>query len=113
MPGFVKYRFGPLAGKESPHLLCRERQYGCQPAHHALGDVIHRALRRSPRHTGSRRGVHSVLDHIEIEAPEIYAAEVVDFLVDEMEGVAAVGIENFSLQCAGACKSPAIERQQL
>ncbi len=49
VPGDVEHRCGALPRQMTPHLLRGERQDGREPAHHALGDVPHRGLRRTAR----------------------------------------------------------------
>src|SRR6185312_2273822 len=113
MPGREKHRLGALAGQEPPDLLRREGEDRRQPADDALRDVIHHGLRRAARAAGLRRGVHAVLEHIEIEAAQVHAAEVVLLLIDEVEGVAPVGLDDLRLQRSGARERPAVEREQL
>ena len=77
-----------------PHLLGGERQDRRQPAHHALGDVPHRGLRRAARAARGRGRVKAILQNIEIEAAQIDHAEVVDLLIDQVECVVAIGLRS-------------------
>ena len=72
----------------------------------ALGDVPQRGLRRAARVTGRRRRVEPILEHIEIQAAQIHDAEVVHLLIDQVEGILAVGLDDLLLQLR-ACAATA------
>ena len=105
-PGVEEHRFVALARHVAPDLLRRERQDRREPAHHRLGDPEHRGLRRAARVALRRRRVQPILEHVEIEAAEIDAAEVVHLLIDEMELVVAIGRDHLFLQLLRCATAP-------
>ena len=105
-PGVEEHRFVARSRHEAPDLFRRERQDRREPAHHRLGDPEHRGLRRAPRMALRRRRVEPVLQHVEIEAAEVDAAEVVHLLVDQVELVVAISRDDLFLQLLACATTP-------
>ena len=111
-PRREQHGFVARAGQVFPDLLGRERQDRRQPAHHGLGDVVHRGLRGSARGARGRHRVEAVFQDVEPEGAQLDDAEAVHFLVNHVEVVVAVGLDDLRLQRARAGECPAVDLQQ-
>jgi hypothetical protein len=86
--------FRALPRHVSPDFVGSEAQNRRHPACQRFEQVIHGGLGGSPRTAVSARRVHSVLEHIQIEAAQIDGTELVQALVDDVEAVAVVSRDN-------------------
>ncbi len=98
MPGVEEDGFVARTGQKAPNLLGGEAQDRGEPAHHGIGDVVHRRLRGAARQALGTGGVEAVLDDIQVKAAELDHAEIVHLLVDVVEFVVAEGRHDIVLQ---------------
>src|ERR1051326_1167773 len=92
-----------------PDLRRRKRQDRRHQVYEHVENTVERGLRRAPRARPRRLAIEAVLHNVEIERAQVYAAEVVERMVNDMELELIVRVEAAREQRVGAAENPAVE----
>ena len=113
VPFFEKYTAIIPATQHLPCLLCGKAEDRRDQAHQTVGDVIQRILRGAAGGGIFPGGVQTVFQNVEIETTQILGTESLQFLCDQMEFVARVICDDFTLQLSHPCQRIAVDFQPL
>ncbi|MNI33745.1 hypothetical protein D3C73_877060 [compost metagenome] len=102
-----------VARQIPPQLVGGEGQDRRHPAGERLGDVVHRALRRTTTVRIGRHRVQAVLGHVQVQRAQVHAAEVQQQLHDLGHVVVVIRRLDLLLQLPGAVHDPAVQRDHL
>ena len=109
VPGMQEHRV--VACQLRPHFLAGERQDRRHPARERVRQVVQRVLRGTPCAAVGAAGVEAVLQDVEVEAAEVFRAEALQLLHDEVEFVGVVMRLQFALQLARQRQRVAVDFQ--
>ena len=93
-----------------PDLLTRETHDGRQQTNQRFADSPYGRLRRAARWRPSPKGVEAVFENIEIERAQIHDAEIVDPLVDLVEGELVIPAANVGRKGTSLTQHVVVER---